>query len=165
MGRNITMGRRKIEMEYLTDDRVRKVTFCKRKGGLFKKADDLSKLCGCEVAVLIVSTDGVTKALDFASSNTDVNRVLNNYALLKQGEALSMEDEKSRLVLKCEEQRKEIERLNRELTAERTKAMGFGMPGMPSPGTASMLAGLPQQLGMPHFVAPPEVQMTMPMAT
>ena len=51
------------------------VTFCKRKGGLFKKADDLSKLCGCEVAVLIVSTDGVTKALDFASSNTDVNRV------------------------------------------------------------------------------------------
>ena len=53
--------------------------------------------------------------------------------------------------------------------------MGFGMPGMPSPGTASMLVGLeaaasmpqgvPQQLGMPHFVAPPEVQMTMPMAT
>jgi len=47
------MGRRKIDIEYLQEDRVRKVTFCKRKGGLFKKAEDLAVLCGCEVTVLI----------------------------------------------------------------------------------------------------------------
>merc|ERR1711959_734569 len=51
--RTHTMGRRKIDIEYLQDDRVRKVTFCKRKGGLFKKAEDLAVLCGCEVTVLI----------------------------------------------------------------------------------------------------------------
>jgi len=49
------------------------VTFCKRKGGLFKKADDLSKLCGCEVGVLIIAEG--SKALHFASSNTEINRV------------------------------------------------------------------------------------------
>merc|ERR1712091_65500 len=43
------MGRRKIDIAYINDDRVRKVTFCKRKGGLFKKAEDLSKLCGVEI--------------------------------------------------------------------------------------------------------------------
>merc|ERR1711970_439026 len=51
--RTHSMGRRKIDIEYLQEDRVRKVTFCKRKGGLFKKAEDLAVLCGCEVTVLI----------------------------------------------------------------------------------------------------------------
>ena len=34
---NKKMGRRKIEIEPLTDDRNRTVTFVKRKAGLFKK--------------------------------------------------------------------------------------------------------------------------------
>ena len=64
------MGRRKIDMEFLTDDRARKVTFCKRKGGLFKKAADLSKLCGCEVAVIVLTEH---KTATYAS--TDLHRV------------------------------------------------------------------------------------------
>merc|ERR1712216_527669 len=89
-----TMGRRKIDIAYLTDDRVRKVTFCKRKGGLFKKADDLSKLCGVEVAVVILQDKGKTS--EYAS--TDVNRILEQYKLWE----------------KLEQQRRDIEALTRE---------------------------------------------------
>ena len=42
--------------------------------------------------------------------------------ILTESPSTIQEDEKSRLVLKCEEQRKEIERLNRELNAEVTKS-------------------------------------------
>ena len=42
-------GRVKIPMAYRTDDRARRVTLCKRKKGLYKKAEELAKLCGVEV--------------------------------------------------------------------------------------------------------------------
>merc|ERR1712054_337944 len=80
-----TMGRRKIEMEYLTDDRVRKVTFCKRKGGLFKKAQDLSLLCGCEVAVVILCEN---KTCQFAS--TDMERILSRYQAMNSNTGAMM---------------------------------------------------------------------------
>merc|ERR1712070_530072 len=56
MGHNfiLAMGRVKIPMAYRTDDRARRVTLCKRKKGLYKKAEELAKLCGVEVAVVIV---------------------------------------------------------------------------------------------------------------
>ncbi|KAK1757360.1 hypothetical protein QBC47DRAFT_154716 [Echria macrotheca] len=47
------MGRRKIEIKAIKDDRNRSVTFLKRKGGLFKKAHELSVLCSVDVAVII----------------------------------------------------------------------------------------------------------------
>merc|ERR1712139_76282 len=87
-----TMGRRKIDIAYLTDDRVRKVTFCKRKGGLFKKADDLSKLCGVEVAVVIVADK---KTCEYAS--TDMNRILDRYKEMQAGGAADDMSETSRL--------------------------------------------------------------------
>ncbi|KAL4926951.1 SRF-type transcription factor RlmA [Aspergillus undulatus] len=47
------MGRRKIEIKAIKDDRNRSVTFLKRKGGLFKKAHELAVLCSVDVAVII----------------------------------------------------------------------------------------------------------------
>ncbi|KAJ4297288.1 resistance to lethality of mkk1p386 overexpression [Collariella sp. IMI 366227] len=49
------MGRRKIEIKPIKDERNRSVTFLKRKGGLFKKAYELSELCSVDVAVIIFS--------------------------------------------------------------------------------------------------------------
>jgi len=107
------MGRRKIDIAYLTDDRVRKVTFCKRKGGLFKKADDLSKLCGVEIAVIIV---GEKKTCEYAS--TDMNRILEKYQTMQAGTAPALEEsETSRLWAQLEAQRRELEALTRELAA------------------------------------------------
>merc|ERR1712146_7148 len=109
-----TMGRRKIDIAYLTDDRVRKVTFCKRKGGLFKNADDLSKLCGVEVAVVIV---GDKKTCEYAS--TDMNRILDRYKEMQAGGAVDDMSETSRLWERLETQRREPEAITRELAAEK----------------------------------------------
>ncbi|KAH8104092.1 hypothetical protein BXZ70DRAFT_682707 [Cristinia sonorae] len=48
-----TMGRRKIEIQPITHERNRSVTFLKRKNGLFKKAYELGVLCSVDVAVII----------------------------------------------------------------------------------------------------------------
>ncbi|KAG2057399.1 hypothetical protein BDR06DRAFT_951555 [Suillus hirtellus] len=47
------MGRRKIEIQPITHERNRSVTFLKRKNGLFKKAYELGVLCSVDVAVVI----------------------------------------------------------------------------------------------------------------
>merc|ERR1712093_597678 len=47
------MGRKKIQIRRIDDERVRKVTFAKRKSGLVKKAMELSLLCDCDIALLI----------------------------------------------------------------------------------------------------------------
>ncbi|KAJ7132821.1 hypothetical protein C8R43DRAFT_1023519 [Mycena crocata] len=47
------MGRRKIEIQPITHERNRSVTFLKRKNGLFKKAYELGVLTSVDVAVII----------------------------------------------------------------------------------------------------------------
>ncbi|WPK24655.1 hypothetical protein PUMCH_001935 [Australozyma saopauloensis] len=69
------MGRRKIEIEPLTDDRNRSVTFVKRKAGLFKKAYELSVLCEVDLAVIIVGSNN--KVYEFSSVET--NELLKSY--------------------------------------------------------------------------------------
>ncbi|ESW32285.1 hypothetical protein PHAVU_002G309200 [Phaseolus vulgaris] len=49
------MGRRKIEMTAVKDPNTRQVTFSKRRAGLFKKANELSILCGAEIAIVVFS--------------------------------------------------------------------------------------------------------------
>merc|ERR1712159_250713 len=112
-----SMGRRKIDIAYLTDDRVRKVTFCKRKGGLFKKADDLSKLCGVEVAVLIVCEN---KTCQYAS--TDMDRIITRFQNINNGASVTTQpNETDRLWEQLEQQRREIEGLQRQLVEEHKK--------------------------------------------
>ncbi|CAK7197386.1 resistance to lethality of mkk1p386 overexpression [Sporothrix eucalyptigena] len=69
------MGRRKIEIKAIKDDRNRSVTFLKRKGGLFKKAHELSVLCSVDVAVIIF---GSNKKLYEYSSN-DMHELIRRY--------------------------------------------------------------------------------------
>ncbi|KAM0724229.1 hypothetical protein Q7P37_000111 [Cladosporium fusiforme] len=66
------MGRRKIEIKPIKDDRNRSVTFLKRKGGLFKKAHELSVLCSVDVAVIIF---GHNKKL-YEYSSGDINETI-----------------------------------------------------------------------------------------
>lgn len=51
------MGRRKVQIKRIDDDRARKVTFAKRKHGLVKKAMELSLLCDCDIALLIFTRE------------------------------------------------------------------------------------------------------------
>ena len=50
------MGRKKISIARISDERNRQVTFTKRKFGLMKKAYELSVLCDCEIAVIIFNS-------------------------------------------------------------------------------------------------------------
>lgn len=52
------MGRRKIQIAPIQDDRNRNVTFGKRRNGLFKKAYELGVLCQVDIAVLVWSHTG-----------------------------------------------------------------------------------------------------------
>lgn len=69
------MGRRKIEIKAIKDDRNRSVTFLKRKGGLFKKAHELSVLCSVDVAVIIF---GHNKKL-YEYSSGDINETIDRF--------------------------------------------------------------------------------------
>jgi hypothetical protein len=69
------MGRKKIKIQPLTDDRNRQVTFVKRKFGLMKKAYELSVLCDCEIALIIFNHNN--KLVQYASS--DMDRILLRY--------------------------------------------------------------------------------------
>lgn len=69
------MGRRKIEIQPLTDDRNRTVTFVKRKAGLFKKAHELAVLCQVDLAVIIVGNNN--KVYEFSS--VDTGELINAY--------------------------------------------------------------------------------------
>ncbi|CAF0965741.1 unnamed protein product [Rotaria sordida] len=70
------MGRKKINITRINDDRTRQVTFTKRKFGLMKKAYELSVLCGCEIALIIFNSNG--RLFQYASS--DMDKVLLKYA-------------------------------------------------------------------------------------
>jgi MADS-box transcription factor len=63
------MGRGKIEIKKIENRVHRQVTFCKRRGGLTKKARELSVLCDADVALIIFSSRG--KLYEFATSNNN----------------------------------------------------------------------------------------------
>ncbi|CAO2192664.1 unnamed protein product [Urochloa humidicola] len=78
-----SMGRRKIEMKRIEHDEARKVCFCKRREGMFKKASELSVLCGAMVAIVAFSPTG--KAFSFGSPS--FKAVINRFLTLENGES------------------------------------------------------------------------------
>uniref|UniRef100_A0A8I3XE17 MADS-box domain-containing protein n=1 Tax=Callithrix jacchus TaxID=9483 RepID=A0A8I3XE17_CALJA len=74
------MGRKKSQIQGITDERSRQVTFTKRKFGLMKKAYELSVRCDCEIALIIFNR--ANKLSQYAS--TDMDKVLLKYAEYNQ---------------------------------------------------------------------------------
>ncbi|KAI8929783.1 hypothetical protein BC831DRAFT_235651 [Entophlyctis helioformis] len=68
------MGRKRVKISYIEQDRSRHATFNKRKNGLLKKAYELSVLCGCEIGVIIFSRH---KMVEYSSH--DMDRLLLKY--------------------------------------------------------------------------------------
>ncbi|XP_024515497.1 MADS-box transcription factor 23 isoform X2 [Selaginella moellendorffii] len=62
------MGRGKIEIKRIENATNRQVTFSKRRGGLLKKAHELSVLCDAQIALIIFSSTG--KLFEYSSSST-----------------------------------------------------------------------------------------------
>nr|GMC65224.1 agamous-like MADS-box protein AGL61 [Ipomoea batatas] len=73
--RGVTRGRQRVPLARRENEVQRLVTFSKRRTGLFKKASEMSTLCGTEIAMVVFSPSG--KAFSFG--NPDMNRVLTKY--------------------------------------------------------------------------------------
>jgi len=114
-------------MEYRTDDQARRVTLCKRKKGLYKKAEELAQLCGIEVAMVIVG-DGCKPAQMVATGSGNYHdiastyRVVTRYTQLVKGQPIETPvaamDSRETLIQQqkeLERQRREIEQLRRQL--------------------------------------------------
>lgn len=75
-GKKKSQGRRKIEMKLIADENARTVTFSKRRAGLFKKATELSVLCGTQIALIIFSLGG--RAYSFG--HPDVESIIGRFS-------------------------------------------------------------------------------------
>ncbi|PWZ03509.1 SRF-like protein, partial [Testicularia cyperi] len=64
------MGRKKIKIQPIKEDRNRSVTYLKRKAGLFKKAHELAVLTDSQVAVIVFGHNG--KLAEFCSTDIDL---------------------------------------------------------------------------------------------
>lgn len=64
------MGRKKIVIKPITDERLRNITFNKRKAGLLKKAAELSMLCNIQVCLAF--TDVYGNLINFFSPNMEI---------------------------------------------------------------------------------------------
>ena len=69
------MGRKKILVKKIANERTRQVTFSKRKFGLMKKCYELSTLTGCEVGLMLFTPNN--KLYEFASN--DMATILDKY--------------------------------------------------------------------------------------
>ncbi|CAA7391967.1 unnamed protein product [Spirodela intermedia] len=71
------MGRGKIEIKMIENSTNRQVTYSKRRGGLFKKAKELTVLCDAQVCLLMVSS--TSKFCDYCSPSTTTQAIFDRY--------------------------------------------------------------------------------------
>ncbi|XP_029931634.1 myocyte-specific enhancer factor 2A-like isoform X2 [Myripristis murdjan] len=145
------MGRKKIQITRILDERNRQVTFTKRKFGLMKKAYELSVLCDCEIALIIFNSSN--KLFQYAS--TDMDKVLLKYTEYNEPhesrtnsdivEALNKKEHRG-----CDSPDPEASFVLTPHTEEKYKKINEEFDNMMR--NHKMLTGLPQQSFMP--VAP-----------
>ncbi|KAF8390892.1 hypothetical protein HHK36_023191 [Tetracentron sinense] len=71
------MGRGKIEIKKIENTTNRQVTFSKRRGGLLKKAHELSVLCDAQLGLIIFSSTG--KMFEYCSSPLSMRQIIDRY--------------------------------------------------------------------------------------
>lgn len=85
------MGRNKIKIEKIQNERNRLVTFIKRKKGLFKKAMELSLLCDAQVFIAVISNENQLSIVT-TTENPDTFIEKNLQIPLKPDELFTIQD-------------------------------------------------------------------------
>ncbi len=62
------MGRKKISLGLIEDEKLRKITYSKRMRGLIKKAMELSSLCNQDISLVIYDSNEL-KLVKYSSDN------------------------------------------------------------------------------------------------
>ncbi|KAI3413988.1 hypothetical protein GPALN_011457 [Globodera pallida] len=127
-GNKRRMGRKKIQITRIQDERNRQVTFTKRKFGLMKKAYELSVLCDCEIALIIFNSSN--RLFQYAS--TDMDKVL-----LKYTEYNEPHESRTNMDIMETLQRKE----GKQGVCVDSDDDGFSPPASPSAGVAAAVGG------------------------
>jgi hypothetical protein len=73
------MGRKKIRITKILDERSRAATFAKRKHGLLKKAIELSILCDCEIALIIFNQVSTLVPIIFSRDTVQIQKHFFDY--------------------------------------------------------------------------------------
>nr|AFN68748.1 PISTILLATA-like protein [Magnolia championii] len=71
------MGRGKIEIKRIENSTNRQVTYSKRRGGILKKAKEITVLCDAQVSLVIFSSTG--KMSEYCSPSTELVKILDRY--------------------------------------------------------------------------------------
>ncbi|GLJ06685.1 hypothetical protein SUGI_0045190 [Cryptomeria japonica] len=91
------MGRNKIPIEKIANETKRKVTFSKRRKGLFKKSEELAVLTSSQVAVIMFSSSG--KLFEYSSES--MTSLLKRYYSCHRDDDLEwVKNENEQLVLR-----------------------------------------------------------------
>nr|AGH39915.1 MADS domain protein [Beesia calthifolia] len=111
------MGRGKIEIKRIENPTNRQVTYSKRRGGIMKKAQELTVLCDAQVSLIMISSTG--KLFEFTSPSTTTKSVYDRYQQatgfnLWQSHYEKMQDNLNKLQETNSKLRKEIRQRNGE---------------------------------------------------
>ncbi|KAG5091590.1 hypothetical protein JHK82_050368 [Glycine max] len=109
-----TMGRRKIQIAVVKDPNTRQVTFSKRRTGLFKKANELSILCGVEIAIVVFSIGNKPYSFGHPSVDVVVTKFLQHAT--NSNDALGSNNSSNEVV-------GDMERLNQQLSDLQTQIL------------------------------------------
>uniref|UniRef100_A0A0E0JVX2 MADS-box domain-containing protein n=1 Tax=Oryza punctata TaxID=4537 RepID=A0A0E0JVX2_ORYPU len=107
--RKRTRGRQKIEMKLIENKDARQVCFSKRREGVFKKASELSVLCGARVAVVFFSPAGRPHCFGHPSVHAVADRFLLGRSTAVAAVAATAEEEEEAVV-------REFNRMEERLT-------------------------------------------------
>lgn len=80
-----SLGRQKIPMKKIEKESSLQVSFSKRKSSLFKKASELSILCGVNISVIVFSPGGKAFSFGHPSVESVVNRYIDSTITTNHG--------------------------------------------------------------------------------
>lgn len=99
------MGRRKIDIVRIENERHRQVTYTKRKAGLIKKATELAVLCDAQVGLIIFGANAKMSVYSSQPMNELVERYRDYHEAPEVRAALRRASEREALVTSLHRQR------------------------------------------------------------
>ncbi|KAK4764713.1 hypothetical protein SAY86_025803 [Trapa natans] len=109
------MGRGKIEIRRIENKATRQVTFAKRRGGLFKKTNELAVLCDAQIGLIMFSSSG--RLFQYNSEATSMEDIINRY-LTATGTQIPQQTTDDQEQVQAELQRMRRETYNLQLSLQ-----------------------------------------------
>ncbi|KAF5189912.1 Mads-box transcription factor [Thalictrum thalictroides] len=118
------MGRGKIEIKKIENTTNRQVTFSKRRGGLIKKARELSVLCDAQLGLIIFSSSG--KLFEFTSEHNSMPEILARYQKATGKSIKEYDNQEVRYeMLRLRDQTDRLQASIRQYTGENLAALDY----------------------------------------